>query len=327
MGYYFLFNLNRLDRLTAILIQLQSKRIVKAQEIADRFEISLRTVYRDIRTLELAGVPILSEAGIGYSLMKDYRLPPVQFTTDEALAFFTAEKIFSKLSDPKSRKSFESGLFKVKAVLGNYEKELLEEANAYVAIVENRILPEQTTVDFPEILNCIIQKKVIKLKYFSHTNFEEKERFIEPVGIFSQSGNWYLIAWCRLRADYRNFRFDRIVDFEVKNERFTQKHPELSSFLVNTAKEKALTKVVIRLDKSAYRYLGNQHFYMGFVSQTDLGEQIEMSFLSASLEGFSHWFLMIGSEADVLEPENLKAMVLKKMDNIKNRLNGKADNK
>uniref|UniRef100_UPI003593F555 helix-turn-helix transcriptional regulator n=1 Tax=Persicitalea sp. TaxID=3100273 RepID=UPI003593F555 len=68
--------MNRLDRLTALLIQLQSKRILRSQEIAERFDISLRTVYRDMRTLEMAGVPIIGEAGVGYSIVQGYRLPP-----------------------------------------------------------------------------------------------------------------------------------------------------------------------------------------------------------------------------------------------------------
>lgn len=79
--------MNRIDRLTAILTHLQTKRLVKAQHLADRFNISLRTVYRDIRALEEAGVPIIGEAGAGYSLLEGYRLPPVMFTQEEAMAF------------------------------------------------------------------------------------------------------------------------------------------------------------------------------------------------------------------------------------------------
>ncbi len=79
--------MNRIDRVTAILIQLQSKKIVRAQEIAERFSISLRTVYRDIKTLEEAGIPIAGEAGVGYSIMEGYRLPQVMFTKEEAIAF------------------------------------------------------------------------------------------------------------------------------------------------------------------------------------------------------------------------------------------------
>ena len=91
--------MNRFDRITAILIQLQSKKVVRAQDLADRFDISLRTVYRDIRTLEEAGVPLYGEAGVGYSIVDGYRLPPVMFTQEEAMAFITAEKLMEKFTD------------------------------------------------------------------------------------------------------------------------------------------------------------------------------------------------------------------------------------
>ena len=85
--------MNRIDRLAAILIQLQSKRLVKAQEIADKFDISLRTVYRDVKALEEGGVPVIGEAGSGYTLMEGYRLPPVMFSQEEATALLTASKL------------------------------------------------------------------------------------------------------------------------------------------------------------------------------------------------------------------------------------------
>lgn len=119
--------MTRFDRITAILVQLQSKKIVTAQEIADRFEISLRTVYRDIRSLEEAGVPISSEAGVGYSMMEGYRLPPIIFSKEEALSFVTAEKLMNRFSDYSINKDYQSALFKVKAVLRSSERNLLPE--------------------------------------------------------------------------------------------------------------------------------------------------------------------------------------------------------
>lgn len=314
--------MNRLDRLTAILIQLQSKRIVKAQEIADRFEISLRTVYRDIRTLELAGIPIMSEAGIGYSLMKEYRLPPVQFTADEAMAFFTADKILAKLGDAQTRKNFESGLYKIKSVLSHQEKELLDDASQHISIIKNQYVEDASVVKIGEILQAIIDKNIIKIRYFSAQNYEENSREVEPIGIYNQSHYWYLIAWCQLRKDYRNFRLDRIREMEKLGKRFEQKHPTISSFLNQTAKEHLLTKIVIRIDKKAYQYLGNQHFYMGFVSENQVDHQIEMTFLSSNLHGFSHWFMLIGKDADIVEPAILKEMVFEKIENVKLRLHG-----
>src|ERR687897_2699091 len=100
--------MNRIDRLTAILIQLQTKRVVKAEEIADRFEISLRTVYRDVRALMEAGVPIGSEAGKGYFIVDGYHLPPVMFTTDEASALMLAGKLVEKMTDNSVRTEFVS---------------------------------------------------------------------------------------------------------------------------------------------------------------------------------------------------------------------------
>lgn len=314
--------MNRLDRLTAILIQFQSKRIVKAQEIAERFEISLRTVYRDIRTLELAGIPLMSEAGIGYSLMKEYRLPPVQFTADEAMAFFTADKILAKLGDVQTRKNFESGLYKIKSVLNHREKELLDDANQHISIIKNQYVEDASVVKTGEILQAIIDKNILKIRYFTAQNYEENLREIEPIGIYNQSQYWYLIAWCQLRKDYRNFRLDRIKEMEKLGKRFDQKHPNISSFLNQTAKEHLLTKIVIRIDKNAYQYIGNQHFYLGFVSEKQIDHQIEMTFLSSNLHGFSHWFMLIGKDADIFEPEILKEMVFEKIENVKHRLHG-----
>src|SRR5689334_22898242 len=108
--------MNRIDRLTAILIQLQSKRIVKAKEIAERFDISLRTVYRDIRALEEAGISIGSDAGIGYYLSEGYHLPPVMFTIEEASALITAGKLMEEFSDLHLKKHFDSALYKIKAI-------------------------------------------------------------------------------------------------------------------------------------------------------------------------------------------------------------------
>ena len=111
--------MNRFNRVTAILIQLQSKKIVRAKDIADRFKVSIRTVYRDIQTLEEAGVPITSDSGIGYSLIEGYHLPPVMFSKEEITAFLTAEKLIEKFTDNSIDSNFKSGMMKIRAILRN----------------------------------------------------------------------------------------------------------------------------------------------------------------------------------------------------------------
>src|ERR1700728_2259110 len=131
--------MNRIDRVSAILIQLQSRRVVKASDIAERFNISLRTVYRDVRTLEEAGIPIIGEAGVGYSIMDGYRLPPVTFTKEEATAFLTAEKFVEKLTDASTVANHKSAMYKIRAILRTAEKNLLEEIDNSIAVLKNQV--------------------------------------------------------------------------------------------------------------------------------------------------------------------------------------------
>ena len=118
--------MNRLTRITAILIQLQSKKVVTAKEIAERFEISLRTVYRDIRTLQEAGVPISSENGVGYFIVDGYRLPPISLTEEDANSLIVSEVFIKNQGDKSLSKNFNSLLIKIKATLKNFQKENVE---------------------------------------------------------------------------------------------------------------------------------------------------------------------------------------------------------
>ena len=163
--------MNRLDRVTAILIQLQSKRVVKAQDIAERFNISLRTVYRDIRTLEEAGIPLAGETGVGYSIMEGYRLPPVMFTMEEATAFLTAEKLVEKLTDVSTDESFKSAMYKIRSVLRSTEKDHLEIMDDHIEVQENQYLPKSKSENsLQNLLKCISEKKVLTINYFDNNS-------------------------------------------------------------------------------------------------------------------------------------------------------------
>ncbi len=301
--------MNRIDRLSAILIHLQSRRVVKAQDIADRFKTSLRTVYRDIRALEEAGVPVGGEAGRGYSLMEGYRLPPVQFTREEATAFLTAEKLVEKMTDESSRSSYSSAMYKIKAVLRTVEKDFLEHIDDHIKVLHgNPHLISGTDRHFQNILKSIAEKKVLTLRYQAQYK-KETERCVEPVGVFYMGSYWHLVAFCRMRNDYRDFRLDRIMRMSVSDDTFSQQHPPLQDYLDRLYKERDVQKVVLMVKKEAVPFLGEQRFYNGFISETDRGEEVEMTFLSASLEGFARWYMMFGDYATILQPDTLKERV------------------
>ncbi|MEO6252221.1 MAG: YafY family protein [Ferruginibacter sp.] len=316
--------MNRIDRITAILVQLQSKRVVRAQEIADRFSISLRTVYRDIRTLEQSGIPLAGEAGVGYSIMEGYRLPPVMFTREEAIAFLTAEKMVEKLTDPSSVEHYRSAMFKIRSVLRYAEKDLLEDMSDYIEVVENPYLPakEKTPVHLQTILKSIAAGSVLDIGYFANHSQQYSNRDIEPVGIFYLGSYWYVIAYCRLRKDYRSFRTDRISYINLTDEQFDKEHPSLRSFLEKMSAEKEMFTIIIQVDKSVLKYFGDQKFYNGFVSQKEVGDKMEMTFVTASLMGFVKFYLLFGEYADIISPPGLKEMVKKNMDEISKKLSG-----
>jgi len=127
--------MNRIDRLAAILIQLQSRTLVKAQDIADKFSISLRTVYRDVKALEEGGVPVIGEAGTGYRLMEGYKLPPVMFTQEEATALLTASKLVESKTDAGISKQFNAALDKIRAILRHSEKNHIEGIDEHIAVM------------------------------------------------------------------------------------------------------------------------------------------------------------------------------------------------
>jgi predicted DNA-binding transcriptional regulator YafY len=314
--------MNRIDRVTAILIQLQSKRVVKAQEIADRFSISLRTVYRDIKTLEEAGIPLAGEAGVGYSIMEGYRLPPVMFSKEEAIAFLTAEKMVEKLTDPSSVEHYKAAMFKIKAVLRYAEKDLLEDMSDYIEVVENPYLPApgNKPIHLQTILKSIAAKEVLDIGYFANHTQQYSNRDVEPVGIFYQGSYWYLIAYCQLRKDYRNFRTDRISYINQTSRHFEKQHPSLQSFIAKMSKEKEMFTIVIRVDRSVLKYFGDQKYYNGFVSQKEVDGKIEMTFVTASLMGFVKFYLLFAEYAEIVSPPGLKDMVKKNMEAISKKL-------
>jgi predicted DNA-binding transcriptional regulator YafY len=222
--------MNRIDRVTAILIQLQSKRVVKAQEIADRFKISLRTVYRDIKTLDEAGIPVIGEAGIGFSIMEGYRLPPVMFTQEEATALLTAEKLVEKLTDQSTRETYRAAMYKIRAVLRLTERDHLENMEQHIEVVESPYFSKtkNETAYLQQILKAIGSRSVLNIDYFAEHSQQSSNRNIEPVGIFFMGRSWYLIAWCNLRNDYRTFKVENIRYLSITAISFNTEHPALA---------------------------------------------------------------------------------------------------
>lgn len=229
----------RISRLTAILTYLQSKKLVTATELAAKYKVSVRTIYRDIRTLEASGIPVFTEEGKGYSLMEGYHLPPVMFSEEEANALITAEHLISKNKDKSLVENYQNAITKLKSVFKTSQKEkadLLSERIGFRYNSENKI----TSSNLAKIQSAITNYRLIEIHYTSiEGNFTK--RTIEPFALYSTNENWLLVAYCRLRESFRVFRLDHIDSISLIYEQFSPHEMTLKEYFEQCFKNLSTT--------------------------------------------------------------------------------------
>ncbi len=208
----------RISRLTAILTQLQTKRLLTAKSLADKFNVSVRTIYRDIKALEQAGVPVITEEGKGYSLMEDYRLSPIMLTENEANALITAEQLVLKNKDTSFIKEYTEAIAKIKSVLKHKTKDKANLLSERIYFRQNSN-NEKTSNYLSDLQFALTNFRLAEIKYTNESH-ENTSRTIEPFALYSTQENWLLIAFCHLRKEYRAFRLDRIKYLSILTSTF-----------------------------------------------------------------------------------------------------------
>lgn len=230
-------DIKRLTRLTGILTQLQTKRLITSTSLAEKFKVSVRTIYRDIKTLEMAGVPILAENGRGYYLMEGYRIPPIMFSENESNALITVEQLVLKNKDTSLIKEYVEAINKVKAVLLYSTKQKVELLSKRIAI--SPALSETSTSNSLSLIQkALTDFIVLNITYHSEYKNEKTERTIEPFALYySLKESWALIAFCRVRKNYRMFRLDRILKIKQTELYFKPHKMTLQEYLAEKEKK------------------------------------------------------------------------------------------
>ncbi|MDN3587251.1 YafY family protein [Pedobacter aquatilis] len=222
--------MNRIDRLFGILTLLQSRKYITAEKISERFSISVRTVYRDVKALTEQGIPVSFEQHKGYFIVQGYFLPPVSFNTDEANALLLVETLVTGFADNSIRSHYATALTKVKAVLKNNQKEKLEIMNQHIKLQT----PERLRFNYGYlslIQVAIADKHIIELEY-TNIKAEPSKRHVEPIGLIFYAFSWHLIGWCHLRNQYRDFNLTRIICLKNLERPFTKEvHMPLSDYM------------------------------------------------------------------------------------------------
>ncbi len=218
---------NRLSRLTAILIQFQTKRMVTASELSQKFQVSKRTIYRDVKALEQAGVPILNVEGKGYTLMEGYKIPPIMFSEKQVNALILAEQLVLRSKDASFVKDYSEAIDKIKSIL---RYNIKDKANLLANRTQfNRVLhQERNSNNLSDLQNALTNYNLVNVQYVNKEG-NATSRLLEPFAILSTE-NWLMVAWCRLRKEFRFFRLDRIQSMEILSENFEPHNMTLQEF-------------------------------------------------------------------------------------------------
>jgi predicted DNA-binding transcriptional regulator YafY len=220
--------MNRIDRLFAIQTYLQSRRYTSAEQIAEKFNISIRTVYRDVKALGESGIPVSFEPAKGYFIVRGYFLQPVSFSTEEASALLLMEGATRIFGDKSIQKLYGAALTKIRAVLRPGQLDGIEKLSASMGV---QLPPcQEATYEYLAILqSAIAARHIIQVAY---TNKEgiASTRLVEPIGLQFYAFAWHLMGWCHKRMAYRDFRVSRIEGVRDTGRPFTKEdHPNLQS--------------------------------------------------------------------------------------------------
>ena len=222
--------MNRIDRLFGILTLLQSRKYVPAEKIADKFRISVRTVYRDVKALCEQGIPVSFEQHKGYFVVNGYFLPPVSFSNDEANAMLLMEAVVAGFADQSIQKHYSTALNKIKAVLRSSQKERIELLNNNIRLQVPSCFVQNYEY-LSTIQDAIAARQKLALQYTNNAN-KASDRTVEPIGLVFYALNWHLIAWCDARNDYRDFRVGRILKLSKTGIPFSKSdHIELNDYM------------------------------------------------------------------------------------------------
>jgi predicted DNA-binding transcriptional regulator YafY len=305
--------MNRIDRLFAILLTLQHKRRLRAQDLARQFEISKRTIYRDMSALNQMGIPIRALPGEGFELVEGYYLPPLMFTENEAVALILGSRLLSQQAAGSLTPSADSALAKIKVALPDRVRERSEALTNIIGFITPKA---KFDLDDPQLLiiqSAIQEKRVLHLRYRGYKKEEVTERDVEPHQLFYADGIWYLEAYCRTRKGMRDFRLSRMEKVILRRETFPKKR-------TGKVRIRPIIVIKIRFAPNAVRWVREQQHYGYQHDEQETPQGTVMMYHVNHESEIISWILGWGTSAEVLSPKELRQSLRETALNLANLL-------
>lgn len=305
--------MNRTDRLLAIVLELQARGGARAEDLARTFEVSKRTIYRDITALCEARVPIVALPGRGYRLMEGYFLPPLTFTPDEAAMLVVGAHAVRFAVDAAYREAARMALRKLEAVLPPASRERVQELYRSMRVFSGWASPADAD-KLSTLRDAILERRVVRLRYHSPRYEAPLERDVEPYFLQFYRGVWHLAAWCRLRRDMREFRLDRIDHLRVLDERFQRDEDRAQRGWSGQNRPAPRLTVRVRFPQRTLRWVREERHW-AFRGEEPGGVMV---FAVDEPGDIVPWLLRWGAVAEVLDPPEVRRALATEAQQIAN---------
>lgn len=314
--------MNKTDRLLAIVLELQRKEVLRAEDLASTFETSVRTIYRDIQALSEVGVPVIGAPGLGYSLMEGYFLPPIRFTLEEAVTLIIGTDFIEQRFDVDYGIGARTSRGKIEAILPESVRNETSRVRNTIRLLSSG--EEVTWLKEKEymvsIRGAILGERKISFHYLKRIPEADGNRHsfrvVAPYGLVLVKGAWILIAYCGLRDEIRHFRLSRMSELSILEDRF--KVP--TDFNLNDYKppDDRNVRVIIQINPDvADKVKESNNFYMESIEENE--NRLLAIFRVRQPDELLHWVLGWGADVLVLEPESFRYRIREEVEKMLKR--------
>jgi predicted DNA-binding transcriptional regulator YafY len=286
-----------------ILLELQARGVLRAEDLAQTFEVSVRTIYRDVEALCETGVPVVATPGKGYRLMEGYFLPPLSFTADEAALLLLGGELVRDRVDPVLREAAEAALRKLAGVLPPERRAEMEQRRQGLFFASLGAPADDRRLALAR--RATEERRVVRLVYHALRRARPDPRDVEPIRLVHIRDAWYLAAYCRLREGVRLFRLDRIDRLELLEERFAPGPRHATSVPI----ERDLTEhpeVRVRFDREILRWIRERQPWV-LLREEDERDGPIFVYALRDVPELLTWLLSWGRAVEVLSPDWVRA--------------------
>ncbi|PSQ84463.1 MAG: YafY family transcriptional regulator [Bacteroidetes bacterium QS_1_65_9] len=308
--------LNRTERLFALVLLLQNRPNMTSRELAEHFDVSRRTIFRDMRALGEAGVPLTYAEGGGYEILEGYQLPPLMFSAREAATLLIGASFTKLQPDPSLQEDADAVAMKIREVLPDSVREYIDRLQKRIVLDPYwlhafRARPEEEGRWY-DLSEAVARQRQVQMKYLVKSRGEVTQRTVDPLGLVYYTDHWNLIAYDHLREAIRNFRLDHIQNMFVLSKSFEPPEGfDLEEYLEERGRGSQNRRIRLRFTKTAYRW-ARRDVPAQIEDERETDDHVEITFDFENLDYVAEWLMRYGTDVEVLAPDDLQAAVREK---------------